>query len=96
MQDWLTRIEHGWTAFVAALGAGAAGGVLWLVRTIFTNRRELDMLRSEIVARTQQSATTHAAVLSAVKRVEERVTKIEGAVTYLERREMDRNKGEKE
>lgn len=45
------RFEHFITAFWASIGTAAAGGVVWLVRTIFTNQKALRDLRHEIEVR---------------------------------------------
>jgi outer membrane cobalamin receptor len=47
----IERIEHASGAFATAAASAALGGVIWLIRRIFTNQKQIEMLQREIEIR---------------------------------------------
>lgn len=44
----MDRVEQAANSFIAWAVAGALGGAWWLVRRIFTNQRQVEMMMAEI------------------------------------------------
>ncbi len=50
----IERAEQAANSFIAWAVAGVLGGALWLVRRIFTNQRQVEMMMAEIALREAQ------------------------------------------
>lgn len=46
--SWSERIEQAGTSLTVGLIASVGGGVMWLVRRVLTNQRQIELLQSEI------------------------------------------------
>lgn len=46
--SWSDRIEQAGTSLVMALITACGGGLLWLVRRVVTNQKQIEMLQAEI------------------------------------------------
>ena len=56
MDEFLTHIRDGISAFIAAIVAAVVAAIGWIVRTVFTNQKQLEIMRHDIAHRDEQYA----------------------------------------
>jgi len=65
----MERIEQASTALVVTAITGAASGAVWLVRRIFTNQTQIEMLQKSLEDRDRQRAEDLALVRTDVREI---------------------------
>lgn len=72
MDRWLTHIEQTIVWAFTAMLAAVASGAWWLIRQIFTNQQQIELLRADLKSREKQREEDR-----------ERMTKIEDGVETI-------------
>ena len=52
--SWSERIEQAQGSITAALASATVAGFIWLVRRVFTNQKQIEMLQREIQVRDER------------------------------------------
>ncbi len=52
--NWLDHLREGISALIAALVAAVVAAFGWLVRTVFTNQRKIDLLEQSLLHRDRE------------------------------------------
>lgn len=63
----------------------AVGGVIYLVKRVFTNQQQIELLKREIQERDRQRTESNAVIALSLKKLEEDVTEVKEEVRYLRR-----------
>lgn len=71
--NWLEHVRDGLGAFIAAVVAAIVAGVGWLIRTVFTNQKKIELLEQALSHRDNERKDMRddiTEVKDSVKRIE--------------------------
>ncbi len=77
MTNWIEHLRDGISALIAAAVAAVVAAIGWLVRTVFTNQRKIELLEAEISRRGAQRDEDRAAIKSDLDEVKHSIKRIE-------------------
>lgn len=80
--SWSERVEQAGTSLTVGLIASVGGGVMWLVRRVLTNQRQIELLQSEIRHRDEMRKADR----EAVKEIKDDVKAMRSEISALFRR----------
>ncbi|MGB1215049.1 MAG: hypothetical protein ACPG4X_16905 [Pikeienuella sp.] len=80
-------LDSGLQSAVSWLIVGALGGLVWLVRRVFTNQKQIEMLHTALEARDEQRNRDREEITQTLTRIEGTQTELQADVKKLFQRD---------
>jgi hypothetical protein len=77
MVNWAEHLRDGISAAVAASAAALVAAIGWLVRTVFTNQKQIALLQENLTARDEMRVEERKEIKADIEEVKSSVRRIE-------------------
>ena len=81
--SWEDRIAEAQGSIIAALASASVAGFIWLVRRVFTNQKQIELMQREIQMRDERRAEDREAIKTALDGIKTDIQDVRADVKTL-------------